>query len=171
MIPCPSLFATRRMAAVGATAPFRDRTIQPADGNPALRWNELASKETEHRESPLPSAATRSLGKGPLIGQKLPLKRKDVWTIRVRLQIEGCKRDLAMFNLLQILMEPDAEGLIGAGRHERSAERLSYHNGYRDHSLETRLGTLSLPIPKLRQGRTSRPSWSRARPPKTPKRP
>src|SRR5215472_4639818 len=37
--------------------------------------------------------------KGRLIGQKRPLKPKDVWTIRVRLQLEGRKRDLAMFNL------------------------------------------------------------------------
>jgi len=37
--------------------------------------------------------------KGRLIGQKRPLKPKDVWTIRVRLQLEGCRRDLAMFNL------------------------------------------------------------------------
>ena len=28
--------------------------------------------------------------------QKRPLKPRDVWTIRVRLQLEGCKRDLAM---------------------------------------------------------------------------
>ena len=28
--------------------------------------------------------------------------------------------------VLQILMEADVEGLIGAGRHERSAERLNY---------------------------------------------
>jgi hypothetical protein len=34
-----------------------------------------------------------------LIGQKRPLKPKDVWTIRVQLQLEGRKRDLAMFNL------------------------------------------------------------------------
>src|SRR5579863_7403076 len=54
--------------------------------------------------------------------------------------------------VLQILMEADVEGLIGAGRHERSAERLNYRNGYRDRSLETRLVTLSLRIPKLRQG-------------------
>jgi putative transposase len=46
--------------------------------------------------------------------------------------------------VLQILMEADVEGLIGAGRHERSADRLNYRNGYRDRSLETRLGTLSL---------------------------
>jgi hypothetical protein len=40
----------------------------------------------------------------------------------------------------QILMEADVEGLIGAGRHERSADRLNYRNGYRDRSFDTRLG-------------------------------
>ena len=52
----------------------------------------------------------------------------------------------------QILMEADVEGLIGASRHERSADRLNYRSGYRDRSLDTRLGPLSLRIPKLRQG-------------------
>src|SRR3712207_25504 len=33
--------------------------------------------------------------KGRLIGQKRPLKPKDVWAIRGRLQLEGRKRDLA----------------------------------------------------------------------------
>src|SRR5216684_4384130 len=37
--------------------------------------------------------------KGPLTGQKRPLKPKDVWSIRVRLQLEHRARDLAMFNL------------------------------------------------------------------------
>ena len=54
--------------------------------------------------------------------------------------------------VLQILMAADVEGLIGAGRHERSAERLNYRNGYRERSLDTRLGSLQLRIPKLRQG-------------------
>jgi len=49
-------------------------------------------------------------------------------------------------------MEADVEGLIGASRHERSAERLNYRNGYRERSLDTRLGSLQLRIPKLRQG-------------------
>ena len=44
------------------------------------------------------------------------------------------------------------DGLIGAGRHERSGERTTYRNGYRDRPLDTRLGTLQLRIPKLRQG-------------------
>jgi hypothetical protein len=37
--------------------------------------------------------------KGRLIGQKRPLKPKEVWAIRVRLQLEERKRDLALFNL------------------------------------------------------------------------
>jgi transposase-like protein len=54
--------------------------------------------------------------------------------------------------VLQLLMEADVEGLIGAGRHERSPERLNYRNGFRDRTLDTRLGSLQLRIPKLRQG-------------------
>jgi hypothetical protein len=34
--------------------------------------------------------------KGRLIGQKRPLRPKDVWAIRVRLQLEGRRRDLAL---------------------------------------------------------------------------
>src|SRR5271155_3250070 len=37
--------------------------------------------------------------KGRLTGQKRPLKPKEVWTIRVRLQLERRGRDLALFNL------------------------------------------------------------------------
>jgi transposase-like protein len=55
-------------------------------------------------------------------------------------------------SVLQIIMEADVDGLIGAGRHERSGERSTWRNGYRDRSLETRLGTLNLKIPKLRTG-------------------
>jgi len=46
----------------------------------------------------LDQAAARR-NKGRPTGQKRPLKPRDVWTIRVRLQLEGRKRDLAMFNL------------------------------------------------------------------------
>jgi hypothetical protein len=37
--------------------------------------------------------------KGKLIGQKPPLKPKDIWAIRIHLQNEHLVRDLAMFNL------------------------------------------------------------------------
>jgi integrase len=37
--------------------------------------------------------------KGRLVGQKRPLRPKEVWAIRVRLQMKRRKRGLAMFNL------------------------------------------------------------------------
>src|SRR4051812_12751437 len=54
--------------------------------------------------------------------------------------------------VLQLLREGDVEGLVGAARHERTAERQTYRNGYRDRTLDTRLGTLQLRVPKLRTG-------------------
>ena len=44
---------------------------------------------------PLPRLVRTPWNKGRLIGQKRPLKPKDVWAIRVRLQLEQRKRDLA----------------------------------------------------------------------------
>ena len=43
--------------------------------------------------------ATTPWNKGKLVGQKLPLKLKEIWAIRVRLQLADNKRDLALFNL------------------------------------------------------------------------
>ena len=37
--------------------------------------------------------------KGKLIGQKLPLKLKEIWAIRIRLQMANNTRELALFNL------------------------------------------------------------------------
>lgn len=40
-----------------------------------------------------------SWNKGKLIGQKPPLKLKEIWAIRIRLQLANRIRDLALFNL------------------------------------------------------------------------
>jgi integrase len=37
--------------------------------------------------------------KGKLVGQKAPFKLKEIWTIRVRLQLANRRRELALFNL------------------------------------------------------------------------
>lgn len=37
--------------------------------------------------------------KGKLVGQKTPLRLRDIWAIRVRLQLRHRDRDLALFNL------------------------------------------------------------------------
>ena len=50
------------------------------------------------------------------------------------------------------LMAVEVEGLTGAAHGERSADRLTHRNGYRERSWETRAGTVALKIPKLRKG-------------------
>ena len=45
------------------------------------------------------SRRQRPWNKGLLIGQKKPLELKHVWSIRVRLEISGSRRNLAIFNL------------------------------------------------------------------------
>lgn len=37
--------------------------------------------------------------KGKIVGQKAPFKLKDIWALRIRLQLEGPVRELALFNL------------------------------------------------------------------------
>ena len=50
------------------------------------------------------------------------------------------------------LMALEVEGLTGAAHGERSPDRLTHRNGYRERSWETRAGTVALKIPKLRKG-------------------
>ena len=42
---------------------------------------------------------SRPWNKGKLVGQKAPLKIKEIWAIRVRLQVFRRTRELALFNL------------------------------------------------------------------------
>ena len=50
-------------------------------------------------QAPVTTSHHVAWNKGKLVGQKLPLKQKEVWEIRVHLQIQHKIRDLAMFNL------------------------------------------------------------------------
>jgi len=49
----------------------------------------------------VPNTAARVTpwNKGKLLGQKPPLKLKEIWAIRIRLQLEHRARELALFNL------------------------------------------------------------------------
>src|SRR5262249_16042084 len=84
---------------IGASAPLSHKGTERVDGDPGLRWKGPPSETTKITESPPTLRQRDPWNKGRLIGQKRPLKPKDVWTILVRLQLEGRKRDLATFNL------------------------------------------------------------------------
>jgi len=51
----------------------------------------------------------------------------------------------------QLLMELEVEEMTGAGRYERTPERVNQRNGYRHRRWETRVGEIPLRIPKLRK--------------------
>jgi putative transposase len=54
--------------------------------------------------------------------------------------------------LAQALMEVEVSGQIGAAHSERSPDRVAWRNGYRPREWDTRVGTVELAVPKLRQG-------------------
>jgi putative transposase len=56
------------------------------------------------------------------------------------------------------LMGAEADAICGAGYGERSPERVNSRNGYRAREFDTRVGTIELSIPKLREG-SYYPDW------------
>lgn len=60
---------------------------------------------------------------------------------------------LAMLKwLCEKLMEVEVEGKIGAEKSERSTGRQGYRSGYRVRRFDTRMGTMYLMVPKIRNG-------------------
>jgi putative transposase len=60
-------------------------------------------------------------------------------------------REAVRLALVEI-MESEVAEVAGAARYERTGERESYRNGYRERRFDTRLGSLALAIPRLRSG-------------------
>jgi putative transposase len=54
--------------------------------------------------------------------------------------------------LTQALMEAEVTQHVGAERHERTGERTGQRNGYRDRTWDTRVGTIELKVPRVRDG-------------------
>ena len=53
--------------------------------------------------------------------------------------------------LVNLLMEAEISELIGAERYERSESRTDHRNGVRQRRWDTRVGTLDLEVPRLRE--------------------
>lgn len=52
--------------------------------------------------------------------------------------------------ILNEIMKAESEEQLGAAKHERTEERQDYRNGTRERSLTTRIGTLTLEVPRHR---------------------
>ena len=79
----------------------------------------------------------------------------------VRKQLEEASPDLlrAMVKeFAEALMSADADAVCGAGYGERSRERVNRRNGYRERDWDTRVGSIELAVPKLREG-SYFPDW------------
>ncbi len=79
----------------------------------------------------------------------------------LREQLVAASPDLArqmLASLAQALMSADADAICGAGFGEVSPDRVNRRNGYRPREWDTRVGTIELQIPKLREG-SYFPGW------------
>ena len=79
----------------------------------------------------------------------------------LRKRLEDAEPDLLremMQMVAAALMGAEADALCGAGYGELSPGRTNRRNGYRERPWDTRLGTVPLRIPKLRQG-SCFPDW------------
>src|SRR5919205_2426292 len=54
--------------------------------------------------------------------------------------------------LSQAMMELEVAQHLGAAKHERTADRTGQRNGYRERTWDTRVGTLELRVPRVRDG-------------------
>jgi putative transposase len=79
----------------------------------------------------------------------------------LRKQLEEASPDLlrAMVkDFAEALMSADADAVCGAGYRERSLERVNRRNGYRERDWDTRVGSIELAVPRLREG-SYFPDW------------
>ena len=82
---------------------------------------------------------------------------KDRMTLLEMLRKAGEEKDIDFLRegvkaLAESIMELEIEEKAGAGRYERSQDRATYRNGYRERQWDTRVGSVPLEIPRLREG-------------------
>jgi transposase-like protein len=79
--------------------------------------------------------------------------------VRKRLEEDGEDLVREMLRVFaQALLSADADAVCGASLGSRSPDRVNRRNGYRDRPWDTRVGTIALAIPKLREG-SYFPEW------------
>lgn len=81
--------------------------------------------------------------------------------IWLRKQVEAADKDLLreiVKGMVETLMSAEADSVCGAPYRKASEDRVNRRNGYRERRWDTRVGTIDLSIPRLRQG-SYFPDW------------
>jgi len=79
----------------------------------------------------------------------------------LRKQVEAADKDLLreiVKGMVEALMSAEADNICGAPYRRTSSERVNRRNGYRERRWDTRVGTIDLAIPRLREG-SYFPDW------------
>src|SRR3954462_13279122 len=79
----------------------------------------------------------------------------------LRKQLEQASPDLLRVivkDFAEALMSAEVDALCGAAYGERSLERVNRRNGYRGRDWDTRVGSIELAVPKVREG-SYFPGW------------
>ena len=63
--------------------------------------------------------------------------------------------------ILNQFLQAMATEAVGAAKYERTDERKAYRNGSRERTLNTRIGTITLEVPRLRNGEFSHELFER----------
>jgi putative transposase len=99
-----------------------------------------------------------------LIGMnQITERRTDTMADDLRMGLEALLRKAALEDdvdflregvrvLSQALLELEVTQQVGAERHERTPERTGQRNGYRERLWDTRVGTIELAVPRVRDG-------------------
>jgi transposase-like protein len=76
-------------------------------------------------------------------------------------QEDGSTMKMLLQALLNRLLEAERTEHLRAEPHERTSERRGYRNGYQPREMSTRLGTISLQVPRTRDGEFSTAMFQR----------
>src|SRR5512132_678077 len=106
-------------------------------GRSAIAGSESSVLGSNERSTAMTEVGRMSVGE--LVGKVLADQHTDVL----------CQ---AVVWLAQELMEAEVTQAAGASYGERSGDRVTRRNGYRERPWDTRVGSIELAIPKLRQG-------------------
>lgn len=120
----------------------------------SLPFDEASGTATDHRVI-LAKSHQRQARRSTVVEPTMDINE---W---LRKQLEAASPDLlrAMVqDFAEALMGAEADAVCGAPDGERSPARVNIRNGYRQRAWDTRVGTIALAIPKLRQG-SYFPDW------------